>query len=178
MCVPARNLSSCWHEKCLHIHGCVRRRRKKKGGTVALPKFANGCLTFFCNETPSVPLFSSLFPSPPPPPSLQCYWGVETCLALINVPGIRLALHLSFALPSLFQLHPVFYPCHPCMHNTSRLQLQLAPVLSWFHTHTHTRARALKHTAEAFRSTSIFRHSSNPSPRAALSIMMDLLDNN
>ncbi len=108
--------------------------------TLACLSLQNGCLPFFCNETPlllflfSIPLILSL--------SLLMLSAAllrsRSRLALINVPGIRLALYLSFPLPSLLQLHPTFYPCHPCTHNTSRLQLQLVPVLPCIHTHTHT----------------------------------------
>lgn len=103
-------------------------------------QFANACPTFFIKETPlsfflfAIPLILSL--------SLVLLSAVllrsRARLALINVPGIRLALHLSFPLPSLLQLHPTFYTCSPCTRNTSRLQLQLVPVLSHFHTHIHT----------------------------------------
>lgn len=159
---------------CLRTCACEKR-------DPCLLKFANGCLTFLCNEMPlflylfSIPLTLSL--------CLLVLAAVllrsRTCLALINVPGIRLALHLSFPLPSLLQLHPTFYPCHPRTHNASRLQLQLVPGPSRIC--THARMHTHTHTAEAFRSRSFVFNPAQLVPfftSAALSVMMDVFDNN
>lgn len=88
-------------------------------------------------------------------------------LALINVPGLHLALCLSFPPPSsLLLLHSTFLPCHPHRRDTSGLQLELVPVLS--------RVRTLHRCVlvqTVFVSFFFFffclyapQHSSNPSP--------------
>lgn len=153
LCVSVYNLSSCWHEKCLRVSGCVD-VRKETFACLSLQMVVqhSSVMKSFCSSFFFLfPLILSL--------SLLLLTAVllrsRTCLALINVPGIRLALHLSFPLPSLLQLHPTFYPCHPRTHNTSGLQLQLIPEPS----HTHTQHKHLD--------PSLFcaqHHSSFPSP--------------
>lgn len=118
---------------------------------------------------PSVPFYFLLFP--PFSPSLLLLIAVllrRTRLALINVPGIHLALRLFSPLSSLFQLHPAFCSCRPGRRNTSRLQLQLVTVLSRIQTHTHT-AGACR--CGPFLCPALLFKSFTP---AALSIMMDL----
>lgn len=123
-------------------------------------EFANTSLAFFCNEPL---LLLSLICSPhclPPPPLLLAAELLRrrTCLALINVLGIRLALQLSLPLPSLLQLHPTFWPCNCCTQNTSRLQLQLVLVSSGAWKCVHTRRHAHTHTGEVFPARSFSCH--------------------
>lgn len=121
--VGVGNLSSHWREKRLRIYS----HASSGGGEGVGPcLFSNGCPTF-----PSV-----LFPLSNPPSSHSLLPDTALLrslarLALINVLGTRLAPCLSFPPPSsLLPLHSTFVPCHPRWRDTSRLQLQLVPVLS------------------------------------------------
>lgn len=134
VCAPVCNFSSCWNEKCLHVYGrvCLWER--------SLAHLSLQTVVWHSSVMkPLCPPFVFLFPSFSSSFLLSLAAVLlrsRSRLALINVPGIRLALRLSFPLPSLLQLHHAFYPCHPRMRNTSWLQLQLVPVPSSIHTHT------------------------------------------
>lgn len=128
------NLSSCCPEKYPWMS------RKKY---LYLLKFANDCQAFFCNETP---LFSFLSLA-------HCSVFLRsrrTCLALINVSGIRLALHLFFS------TQPLTASSHILPVPPSQLKIQQASTVisTWVITHSHTHSHI--NTLEEFGSILFF----------------------